>query len=107
MSGLRVSRELTLKRKETGMSQLLNPAQMTLEVGGDIGIGLTGTFKIGGDLQALKEIPKGADVRVVITDADGEVIATQLGHVAAITFKEHRDKGDVRWTERRHGVKLD
>lgn len=56
------------------------PQQMTLDVGGDVGISLTGTFRIGGELAALRELPKGADVRVVVTDEDGEVIATSLGH---------------------------
>lgn len=80
--------------------------QMTLDVGGEVGLSLTGTFKIGGDLAAIRELPKGADVRVVVTDEDGEVIATTLGHVASITFKEHRKDG-VKWTERRHGIRCD
>lgn len=79
---------------------------MTLDVGGEIGISLTGTFKVGGDMPAIQELPKGADVRVVVTDADGEIIATALGHIASITFKEHRKDG-VKWTERRHGIRLD
>lgn len=78
--------------------------QMTLEVGGEVGISLTGSFKIGGDLAALKELPKGADVRVVVTNEDGEIIATSLGHISALTFREHRKDG-VKWTERRHAAR--
>lgn len=84
----------------------MTQVQMSLEVGGEIGVGLDGSFKIGGDLAAIKELPKGAEVRVVVTDEDGELVATSLGHVSAVTFKEHRKHG-VKWTERRHAVKLD
>lgn len=78
--------------------------QMTLDVGGDVGLQLVGTFRVGGELPALRELPKGADVRIVVTDEDGEIVATTIGYVSAVTFKEHRDKG-AHWTERAHRVK--
>lgn len=81
--------------------------QMTLDVGGDREQTLVGSYSVSGALTAMSELPKGADVRVVVTDADGEVISTSLGRVSQVAFKDHR-KGDVvLFTERKHTVKLE
>lgn len=80
-------------------------SQLTLEVGGEVGAGLSSTFAIGGAIVAEEQAAKGDQVRVVVTDIDGNVLATALGYVGAISFIEHRDK-NVKWTERAHKVKL-
>ena len=81
--------------------------RFTLDVGGDVGLGLIGTVRVSGALAAEKELPKGAEVRVVVTDADGELVATSLGRVRSIAFKRHEEKHGGHWTERLHGIKLD
>lgn len=81
--------------------------QMTLDVGGDREQTLVGSYSVSGALGALAELPKGADVRVVISNEDGEIISTSIGHVSQVAFKDHR-KGDVViFTERKHTVKLE
>jgi len=90
-----------------GVNVLVNEKrQMTLEVGGDPEQMLIGSFGVSGALGAERELAKGAGVRVVITDADGELVSTSLGYVSQVAFKEHRD-GNVRWTERKHTVRLE
>jgi hypothetical protein len=71
---------------------------MTLHVGDNTDAVLTGTFRVGGELAAFKELPKGSDVRVVITDQDGEVVATSVGRVMAIAFM---------YTERAHKIRCE
>lgn len=82
--------------------------QMTLMVGGEEldDMQPTGSYSIGGKLAAAGELAKGAQVRVVVTDEDGQLVATGVGIVGALTFRQHESKDGVRWTERQHRVKV-
>lgn len=82
------------------------PAQMTLDVGADPGYPMSGTFKIGGSLVAALELPKGADVRITVTDTDGQIVSSVFGYVASVAFKDHRSETAPTWTERIHGIAL-
>ena len=79
--------------------------QLTLDVGGEPPS--VASFKISGRLACFGELPKGADVRVSIIDADGEIVASGEGFVRSIGFQLHKPKGGPDWTERVHGVKLE
>lgn len=81
--------------------------QMTLEVGGEADAMIIGSYRVSGDLGAIAELPKGAQVRVLISDVDGEVISTSLGVVTQVAFKDQRKGGVVVATERKHTVKLE
>ena len=45
-------------------------------------------------------------MRVVVTDEDGQLVATGVGVVGALTFRQHESKDGLRWTERQHRVKV-
>lgn len=82
--------------------------QMSLVVGGEDldDMQPTGSYSVGGKLAAAVELAKGAEVRVTVSDADGQIVATGLGVVGALTFRQHESKDGVRWTERQHRVKV-
>lgn len=81
--------------------------QMTLTVGGEDldDLKVQGSFSVSGRMTAMTELPKGAQVRVVVTDIDGQIVSTGLGTIGVLAFKQH-DKDGVRWTERQHRVKV-
>lgn len=81
--------------------------QMTLDVGGGEEQIIIGSYGVSGRLAAFSELAKGAEVRVVISNEDGEVVSTSIGHVAQIAFKDHRKGDTVVFTERKHTVKLE
>lgn len=81
--------------------------QLTFDVGGEHDQPATASFRVTGALDAAGELKKGDDVRVVVTDADGQIVATGLGYVRGVGFREHRPKDGPSWTERTHAIKLE
>jgi hypothetical protein len=79
--------------------------QLTFDVGGsppDVA-----TLKITGGMRLGRELRKGEPIHVNIIGPDGEVLAEGDGFVAAVGFKDKRNKfGDVESTERTHTAKL-
>jgi hypothetical protein len=89
------------------MTDTLRPTQLSFEVGGDHALPEAATFRVSGALAAGRELQKGEDVRLVLTDADGQVVAAGEGYVRGIAFHEHRPKDGPSWTERKHAIKLE
>lgn len=89
------------------MNDSTRPFQLTFEVGGSHDEPETATFRIGGALAAGSELRKGDEVTVVLSDADGQVIASGSGWVRGVGFREHRPKDGPSWTERTHAIKLE
>lgn len=81
--------------------------QLSFEVGGQHGHPDAASFRLSGALAAFRELRKGEEVRVTLSDADGQVIATADGWVHGIGFKEHRPKDGPSWTERTHQIKVE
>jgi hypothetical protein len=73
------------------MNAATRPDQMTLEVG-----------------EQPEDMPiAGTEVTVTIADADGQVIASGIGRVVGINFKDHdATQRAPAWTERVHAVKV-
>jgi hypothetical protein len=80
--------------------------QLTLDAGGLVGEALAPTFGVTGAMSSARQLEKGEEVRVVITNADGEVVATGSGYVFTVAFVEHRSDKAPTWTERQHKIKL-
>lgn len=66
----------------------------------------TGVVRIGGGLMVNSDLVKGAEVHVVLSGMDGEVISNGYGHVVAVAFKDVYKDGDIVGTERIHTVKI-
>jgi hypothetical protein len=66
-----------------------------------------GTIAISGRLSVGRDLYRRDRVRVVITDEDGELLATGLATVKRVSFEEHEERGGYLWTERAHRVRLD
>ena len=80
-------------------------SQLSLEVGGEEP--LVSTFKISGPLTTKAELPKGADVRVMVMGVDGAIIADGLGWIQQVSFKEHRPEKSPWFTERAHSIRVE
>lgn len=66
-----------------------------------------GTVAISGRLVVKRDLYRRQKVRVVVTDEDGELLATGIAGVVRISFEEHEERNGVIWTERAHRVRLD
>jgi len=83
-------------------------SQLSFDVGGDHRRPEVATFRVSGAIgSTMRELQKGEDVQIVITDADGQVVAAGEGYVRGIGFREHRSKDGPSWTERTHAIKLE
>jgi predicted regulator of Ras-like GTPase activity (Roadblock/LC7/MglB family) len=66
------------------------------------------SIKVSGGMATGRQLRKGETIQVVVSSADGEVLAQGIGPVTSIAFKDKRNKyGDVESTERAHTVKID
>jgi hypothetical protein len=72
----------------------------------ELALPISGAITISGRLNIGRDLYRRAPVRVVVTDADGELLATGLATVAGIRFEEHEERGGLHWTERVHRLKL-
>lgn len=89
------------------MADTLRSSQLSFEVGGDHAMPSLASFRVSGALDAGRELEKGEDVRIVLMDADGQVVAQGDGYVRGVGFREHRPKDGPSWTERTHAIKLE
>lgn len=80
--------------------------ELSLEVGGDLGVGLLSTFAFRGRVPVQGQLKRDERVHVVVTDADGEVIFAAYGEVTGVGFKTIT-KRDFRFTERAHTIRLE
>ena len=81
------------------------PTQLSFEVGGEEPN--VASLKISGGLALGRELRKGETIGIRIIDADGQILAEGDGHVAAVAFKDKRNKfGVVESTERAHTAKV-
>jgi hypothetical protein len=87
------------------MNAATRPDQMTLEVGEQPeDMPIAGTVAIA-PFPAPVELHKRDEVTVTIADADGQVIASGIGRVVGINFKDHdATQRAPAWTERVHAV---
>lgn len=79
--------------------------ELTLEAGGDIGVGMVSTFAFRGRVPVSGQLKRAERVHVVVTDEDGEIVFASYGEVTGVGFKTH-DKRDFRFTERAHTIRL-
>lgn len=86
----------------------LDHYQLTFHVGSDAEYApAVASFKVSGALQhPTRQLEKGAECTVTVTDSDGVVICTADGYVSQIAFKENRPKDGPVWTERAHTIRL-
>lgn len=64
-----------------------------------------GSAKVGGSFVVPRDLKRGQEVTVVISDMDGTVIASTRGTVTAISFKDKTDDYGIT-TERIHTITL-
>lgn len=67
---------------------------------------LSGAITISGRLNVSQDLYRRAELRVLVTDADGEIVATGLASVAGVRFELHEERNGIKWTERVHRLKL-
>jgi hypothetical protein len=67
---------------------------------------LIGKLRISGEFGVERDLNRGEQIIVQISDADGQVITTALGMVSGVGFANIMDKEAVIGTERQHRAKL-
>lgn len=83
----------------------LEARQLTFDVGGDVPD--TAILRLSGGLVLDQELEKGAEVHVVVSGMDGEVIGNAYGRVVSVMFKDRiGEAGEVVAVERIHGLKV-
>lgn len=81
--------------------------QLSIEVGGEVGeFPIVSVFKLTGEVGATGQLYRDANVHVVVTDDDGEVVFSKYATVAGVSIVTKR-KGRQRWTERIHKLSFD
>ncbi len=84
-----------------GVRRRLRERQLSFDVGGAIPD--AASLKTSGTLAVSRDLKKGEEIRVTVTDADGQVIAAGEGYITSVSFIDKRDKyGDIESTERAH-----
>ncbi len=82
--------------------------QLTFDVGGEHAVPASSSFRVSGSLLSVRnELMKGAEVKVVIWNEDGQVVAEGEGVVRGVAFHEHHPNNGPSWTERKHSIKLE
>lgn len=88
------------------MSEVQRPVQLSFDVGGsppDLAL-----LRLSGAQSLERELRKGDEVHLALSDADGNVIASGYGRVVGVAFRDRTDhEGFVVGTERIHTVKLE
>ncbi len=81
------------------------PAQLTFDVGGDMPD--TAVLRLSGGMILDREIEKGAEIHLVVSGMDGEVLGNAYGRVVSVMFRDRvGEAGDVVAVERVHGIKV-
>lgn len=81
--------------------------QLTLDVRSALRdeLPIVGALRVGGALSVERDVQKDALVNVVVSDAEGVVLARAVGVCVSVTLKTRRSQSGA-WVERAHAIAL-